>query len=163
MQLHLRSHQWEARVPDWIAAAIAGFVAGAVVMVMELLWSIVVLDISPWAAPHLVAAIVMGPSALESTAFSVSVVTVALLTHYVLGAIVGVILASIIAPFHFDSSILMIASIGAMFGLVLYIFNFYGMVHIFPWFAGMRNGVTLTSHLLFGITAAIMYRQLERY
>lgn len=162
MQLHLHTHQWEARLPDWTAAAVAGFVGGAVVMVMELFWSIVVLDISPWAASHLVAAMVMGPEVLSSTSFSLSVVSVALVIHYVLGSIFGTVLAAVVAPFHFDSSTALIMFIGALFGLLLYLFNFYGMVRFFPWFGEMRNAVTLLSHLLFGMTAALMYRQLER-
>ena len=36
MELRMHSHHYVARQPDWIAAAVAGFVAGAVVMVMEL-------------------------------------------------------------------------------------------------------------------------------
>ncbi|MES2104505.1 MAG: hypothetical protein V4634_10835 [Pseudomonadota bacterium] len=163
MELRMHSHHYVARTPDWTAAAVAGFVAGAVVMVMELFWSTVIINVSPWAASHLVAAILMGPDVLQSTTFSMGVVVMALAIHYVLGAVFGAILAAIIAPFHFDSSIRMSLLVGAVFGLLLYAFNFYGMVRFYPWFADMRNGVVLLSHLLFGMTAAVMYRQLERF
>lgn len=163
MELHMRSHHWVARTPDWISAAVAGFVAGAAVMVLELFWSTIVLNISPWAASHLVAAIVMGPEVLQSADFSLGVVAVALVTHYVLGVIFGMILAAIIASFHFDSSVRMVLSVGALFGLLLYVINFYGMVRFFPWFIDMRNVVTMCSHLVFGMTAAGMYMQLNRH
>ena len=162
MELHLHSHHWVARSPDWTAAAVSGFVGGAVIMVMKLFWSTMVLDISPWAASHLVAAMLMGPDVLQSTAFSFSVVTVALLTHYVLGMLFGMALAAIIAPFHFDSSLGMVLLTGAAFGLVLYLLNFYGMIRLFPWFAEMRNWVTVLSQVLFGMSSALMYINLER-
>lgn len=163
MELRMHSHHYVARTPDWTAAAVSGFVAGAVVMVMELFWSTVIINVSPWAASHLVAAILMGPDVLQSTTFSMGVVIAALAIHYVLGAVFGAILAAIIAPFHLDSSIRMSLLTGAIFGLLLYAFNFYGMVSFYPWFAEMQNGVVMLSHILFGMTAAVMYRQLERY
>ncbi|MCU6434483.1 hypothetical protein LPB67_11945 [Undibacterium sp. Jales W-56] len=162
MELHMHSHHWESRAPDWSAAAVSGFAAGAAIMVVEFFWSTMILNISPWAASHLVAAILMGPDALQSTGYSFGVVFAALAIHYVLGVIFSVILASIIAPFHLDSSMGMVMLAGAVFGLALYLVNFYGMIRFFPWFADMRNLVTLASHILFGITAAGMYRYLER-
>lgn len=163
MELHIDTHQWVARTPDWASAAVSGFVAGATVMVLELFWSSVVLNISPWAASHLVAAIVMGPDVLQGTGFSLGIVTVALITHYVLGMLFGVILAAIIASFHFDSSTRMVLLVGALFGLLLYLINFYVMVRFFPWFADIRNAMTMFSHLVFGMTAAGMYMQLDRH
>lgn len=161
MELHMHSHRWEHRVPAWPAAAVSGFVAGAVLMVLELIWSVLVIGADPWGITHKIAAIVMGPAALQSADFSVGVVTVALATHYVLGIAFGVILAAIIAPFHFDSSPGMVLLTGAVFGLVLYLLNFYGMVRFFSWFADMRGWTTLATHLIFGMTAAIMYWKLE--
>lgn len=162
MQLHMHSHHWEHRLPDWPAAAVSGFVAGAVLMVLELLWTTNVIGSSSWSTSHMIAAIVMGRDVLQSIDFNFTVVTVALVTHYVLGIVFGMILSAIIAPFHFDSSVGMVLLIGTVFGLGLYLFNFYGMVRLFPWFADMRGWATLVAHLIFGITTAGMYWQLER-
>jgi hypothetical protein len=162
MELHMHSHHMEHRLPDWPAAAVSGFAAGAVVMVLELLWSSIFTDTSPWATSHMIAAIVMGPDTLQSTTFSVGIVAVALATHYVLGIVLALILAAIIAPFHFDSSIGMVLLTGAVFGLVVYLFNFYGMVRFFSWFADMRGWATFAAHLVFGMSAAIIYWKLER-
>lgn len=162
MELHMHSHHWEARVPDWTVAVVAGFVAGAVVMVLELLWAFVAQDVGPWGITHKVAAIVMGPDSVQSSEFSAGVVATALATHYVLGIVFGLILALIIAPFHFDSSAGMVLTVGAVFGLALYILNFYGMVRFFPWFADMRGWVTLLTHLIFGMVAAFTYFTMER-
>ena len=162
MEHHMHSHHWEARVPDWTVAAISGFVAGAVVMVLELLWASLAVGISPWGITHKVAAIAMGSGSLQSAEFSLGVVATALGTHYVLGIVFGVILAAIIAPFHFDSSAGMVLTVGALFGLALYLLNFYGMVRLFPWFADMRGWATLATHLIFGMVAAFMYFKMER-
>lgn len=162
MELHMHSHHWERRLPDWPAAAVSGFAAGAVVMVLELLWSTLIMDASPWTTSRMIAAIVLGPDTMQATGFSVGVVALALATHYVLGIVFGLVLASIIAPFHFDSSIGMVLLTGAVFGLAIYLFNFFGMVRFFSWFAEMRGLATLVTHLIFGMSAAILYWKLER-
>lgn len=160
MELHMHSHRWERRSPDWTAAAVSGFVAGAVLMVLDLLWSALT-GVSPWITSHRIAAIMMGPEALQSTAFDVWVVAAALLTHYVLGIVFGMVMAAVIAPFHFDSSVGMVLLVGAVFGFALYLLNFYGMVAVFPWFAEMRGWATLVAHLIFGMVTAYMYLKLE--
>jgi hypothetical protein len=99
---------------------------------------------------------------MQSSTFSVGVVAVALATHYVLGIVLGLILAAIVAPFHFDSSIGMILLTGAVFGLAVYLFNFYGMARFFTWFNDMRGWATMVAHLIFGMSAAIIYWKLER-
>lgn len=162
MDLHLPSHHWEHRLPDWPAAAVSGFVAGAALMVLDLLWSALVSGESPWRTSHLIAAIVLGQDTLASSAFGFSVVTVALVTHYALGVVFGLALAFIIAGFHWDTSPGMTALVGAVFGLALYVLNFHAMTQIFPWFTELRGWPTLAAHLLFGIVAALMYRQLNR-
>lgn len=156
------THHWERRLPDWPMAALSGFVAGAVLMVLELLWATAVSGVDPWNTPHMVAALIMGPGVLQSGGFSLSVAIAALVTHYVLGIAFGMVLAGIIAPFHLDSSAGMVFLSGAIFGLVLYLFNFYGMERIFPWFADMRGWATLVGHLIFGMVAASVYWKLER-
>jgi len=40
---------------------------------------------------------------------------------------------------------------GAGYGLGIYIVNLYGLTLLFPWFSVARGGVTLATHLLFGL------------
>jgi hypothetical protein len=162
MDLHLPSHHWEHRLPDWPAAAVSGFVAGAALMVLDLLWSALISGQSPWRSSHLIAAIVLGPDAVASSGFALGVVAAALATHYALGIVFGLALAFIIAGFHWDSSPGVVSLIGAAFGLALYVLNFHAMTQIFPWFAELRGWPTLTAHLLFGIAAALLYRRFNR-
>lgn len=162
MELHMHAHHWQHRLPDWPMAVASGFVAGAVVMVLELLWSTGFGEAGPWNTAHRVAALIMGPGVLQSAGFSMTVVVAALVTHYVLGIAFGMILAAIMAPFSLDSSAGMALLAGAVFGLVIYLFNFYGMERVFPWFAEMRGWATLVAHLIFGMVAAAVYWKLER-
>jgi hypothetical protein len=167
MELHLRSHHLEHRRPDWVAAAASGFVAGAILMVLELFWSAIVQDGNPWVTSHKIAAIVLGddvlqPADFRPADFSVGIVGVALIIHYVLGIAFGLVLAAIIAPFRFDSSIGMALVVGAVFGLILYLINFYALTSVFPWFADMRGWETLIANLIFGMAVALLYIKLER-
>lgn len=162
MELHMHSHRLQARAPDWPAAAVAGFLAGAILMVLELLWSATVHADSPWSITHRIAAIVLGPDALRSSDFSVAVIAAALGTHYVLGILFGLVLAAVIAPFRFDSSAGMVLLTGALFSGLIYLFDFYVMVQAFPWFAVLRGWPTFVGHLLFGMSAAVIYWKLER-
>ena len=161
MKLDLNSYQGQ-RLPDWAAAATAGFAAGAVLMVLELFWSALVSGNSPWAVSHMIAAIVIGPTTLQSADFAFEVIAIALVAHYVLGVIFGLVLAVLIAAFRLDSSAAMVAVAGAVFGLALYLLNFYGMSHFFAWLVDWRSLQALVTHLIFGMTAALFYRKLNR-
>lgn len=162
MELHMHTHRWVQRSPDWRVAAVAGFAAGAVLMVLELLWSTIIMGSSPWETSHMVAAIVMGQDALQSTDFNLMIVAVALITHYVLGIAFALILSAMLVSFRFDSSIGMVLLSGAVFGVVMYLFNFYGMVRFFSWFAEMRGWATVVAHVIFGMLVAAMYWKLEQ-
>ncbi|MEW6703983.1 MAG: hypothetical protein AB1430_03940 [Pseudomonadota bacterium] len=163
MELQLHRHDWRRRWPDWTVAAAAGFVAGAVLMVLELLWATTVSGESPWQLLRMVAAIAMGPQTLEAGTFSVGVAAVALLTHYLLGVVFALVLAVVIAGFSYDTSATMIHTLGALFGFGLYLFNFHGMSQFFPWMADLRGWSTLIAHLVFGMTAAFLYWKFDRH
>ena len=47
---------------------------------------------------------------------------------------------------------------GAVFGLLLYVVNFYGFTAIFPWFAMAQNWVSIFSHIMFGVIAGWAYK-----
>jgi len=163
MELNIQSHHWQRRASRACAVAVAGLAGGALVIVLEFFWSTMVLDESPWQPTHKIAAMVMGRSALEQmSVFSFSIVGTALVLHYVLGAIMGMMLAAIIAPFRFDSSVGMEAVIGLAFGIVAYVWNFHVMTAVFPWFVSERGSGPLLANLLFGVVTAVVYGMLER-
>jgi hypothetical protein len=164
--MELRQHliQWERSRPDWVVAAVAGFAAGAVLMVLDLLWSAFVDPSGPWRTSHMIAPIVTGADAARapSYGFSVGVVAIALAVHYVLGIVFGLILAAIMTPLHLDSTLEKAIGTGAVFGIVLYLVNFYGLVSLFPWLVELRGWPTTGAHLVFGVVAALLYAKLGR-
>jgi len=166
MELRLRLHHWEGRSPNLMAAAVAGFAAGAVLMVLELVWAAVYQSDAVWRIPQLVAALTLGPyTALQGPAhvFDPTIVAVALLTHYALGIGFGIVLGAVIAGYHYDNDDgggLSLPVIGAVFGALLYVVNFFGLTEAWPWFAEMRAWGTFAAHLVFGITAAVLYGKL---
>lgn len=162
MDLNLRSYP-EQHLPDWPAAATAGFASGAVLMVLEMFWSALVSASSPWLASHMVAAIVLGPQTLQSPDFNLDVVAVALAAHYFLGIVFGLLLAAIMAPLRLDSSVALTCLAGVVFGAALYLVNFYAMTRFFPWFIDWRGNAALLAHLIFGVTAALLYSEMNRY
>ncbi|VVE21197.1 membrane protein [Pandoraea aquatica] len=165
MELHLSSHRYTHRSPDWAAAAVAGFVACAFFSAVEMLMVLLVSGQSPWVPPRMVAAIVLGPGILSQPAtFDVSIVAMALMVHAAIGVVLGVVLGAIIAPFRLDSDVVTVSIAGGVFGLVVYVVNFYVMTQMFPWFTESRGWTMLAGHIIFGAFAGYMYwvlRQME--
>jgi len=163
MELRMRSRRFIAGRPDWMAGAISGFVAGAIMMVLEMVWAATELGGNPWITTHKIAAIVMGESALRSMAeFNVGIVAVALVIHYLLGIFTGIVVAAIITGLRLDDNLSMVLLVGAVLGVVIYLANFYVMVNYFPWFADLRGSATMLAHMIFGMAAAAMYWRLGR-
>ncbi len=105
MELHMHSHHFARRTPDWRVAAIAGFAAGVIFLLLEVAATLI-LGGSPWAPLRMTAAIVMGHSAASSVAaFDLGITLVALVVHFALSVLFSLILAVIMASFSFDSSV----------------------------------------------------------
>jgi hypothetical protein len=162
MDLPLTTLRWERRSPNWLVAAVSGFAAGAVLMVLDLIWSSIVDPGGPWRTSHMIAPIILGTDAARTTFnFEFHVVAIALAVHYMLGIAFGLILAAVMAPLHLDAAVRRALPAGAAFGLLLYFFNFFVMAQWFPWLADLRGWPTIGAHLVFGMVAAWLYWRLE--
>ncbi len=143
----------------WKAAIWAGLISGVAFVMLEMMLVPLFLGGSPWAPPRMIAAMVMGKGVLPPPAtFDIGVLMAAMAVHFPLSVVFTLILAWIIARFDRGVAVL----IGAVFGLILYVVNFYGFTAIFPWFAMARNGVTIFTHIMFGMIAALAYKQLAK-
>lgn len=146
---------------DWKAALWAGLIGGAVFMMLEMLMVAVFLGKSPWGPPHMIAAIALGKGVLPMPGgppptFDGGVLLAAMAVHFILSIIFAFILAWVLKGRPYGTSLL----IGVVFGLVLYLVDFYLLTGIFPWFAMARNWVTIFSHLAFGLVTAMTYKSL---
>ena len=147
---------------DIRAAVYAGVAAGILSTIVQIaLWS-VFSDALPailFRDARLAAAIVMGRGVLTPSAtFGWQVMLVATLVHFTLSIIYGLILCWLISRLTALSSTI----VGAAFGLILYAANMYGFTVVFPWFEAARDWITLASHLVFGVVAALVYKALSR-
>ncbi len=161
LRMKLHSHRFIPRNADWTVAAIAGFGAGGILMLLELAFS-AAMDLDPWRMPRLIAAMILGDPVLQVGGYSLSVLASALAVHYLLGTFFGLVLCALIAPFQLDSSHGMVLLAGAVFGVALYLFNFYVIATVLPWFIEARGWTTLLGHVVFGMATALIYRLLER-
>ncbi|AUT76549.1 hypothetical protein [Paraburkholderia hospita] len=157
----MHSHHFASRMPDWRAAAISGCIAGLVFLLLEL-FTMSILGQSPWGAPRIIVAIALSRDVLSLPAtFGFGIIFVGLIVHFVLSVIFVLVLAVIIAPFSLDSSMGLASLAGAVFGVALYLVNFYGMSHLFPWLPDARSWASFVSHIVFGLVAADTYLWLE--
>ncbi len=141
--------------PNWKAAVFAGLVAAIVSLIVEtpLVW--LIHGESPWPAARMAAAMVLGPTVLSPQArFDLGVVLVATLIHLALSVVYGVLLA----PSLTRAGRIGAGVIGAFFGLVLYLANLHVLAPLwFPWFAPLRTGLTVFSHVVFGAALGVSY------
>jgi hypothetical protein len=161
--LGLRSRHWVA--VDWLAAAIAGFAAGAVLMVLDLTWSAFFNLEGPWRTSHMIAPIFFGSATAPPAnyPFSMGVVTVALAVHYVLGIVFGLAMAWLLVQLDLDTTATRAGVAGAIMGLTLYLVNFELLwVRVFPWLHGLSGADTMAAHAVFGTVAGLLYWKLKR-
>lgn len=161
--LGLRHSHW--REMDWLAAAVSGFAAGAVLMVLDLLWSTIFNPEGPWRTSHMIAPIFSGAvDSLQAAdyRFSFGVVSIALFTHYALGIVFGLVLATLLAQLRLDTDPLKALAAGAVMGCLLYLINFGLLTAFFPWLAQLRGVATMAAHVVFGCVAAVLYWRLKR-
>lgn len=140
------------------AGALAGLIAGAVFIMMEM--GLVALSGgSPWAPPRMIAAIVLGEGVLPPPAsFDMVVLLAAMAVHFMLSIVIGIGFAFIAKRFGW----VMAMVVGALVGVALYVINFYGMTAIFPWFAMARNMISIVSHIAFGMVLGLSYKALTK-
>ena len=143
------------------AATWSGLIAGVVFMMMEMIL-VAVTGGSPWGPPRMMAAMVMGETVLPPPAsFDLVVFMVAMIVHFVLSVILAFPLAWAISRWQLSFGTAL--ALGAAFGLLIYLVNFYPVTAIlFPWFAMARNWITISSHIVFGLVLAWAYLALAR-
>lgn len=140
------------------AALWAAIVAGAVFMMLEMIMVPVFMGGSPWGPPRMIAAIGIGKGVLPPPAtFDVGIMMVAMLIHFGL----SFILAFLFAFMARGRTIGMVTMMGAIFGLVLYLVNFYGMTEVFPWFVMARGWIGIFAHIMYGTVLGLVYASIS--
>lgn len=105
---------------------------------------------------RLTAALVLGHGVLPPPAtFDIEVMLAATAIHFLL----SIFYAAVLLPVRRSGPVVSYLA-GAGFGIVLYFVNMHGFTAIFPWFAEARGGITLATHVVFGVTVSMSYQYL---
>lgn len=147
----------------WWAGAFAGIIAGVAFVMLEMALVRMVHGESPWGPPRMMAAMVLGKGVLPEPGihapFSMSIIAVAMMVHMMLSIALGLIGAWLIHRFDWGQAL----AIGAVFGLAIYVVNFYLIAPAaFPWFGTARNATSAFSHAMFGAVLGLAYVWLRR-
>jgi hypothetical protein len=143
---------------DWSAAGWAGMFGGAAYLYVQMCLGPAVLGYSPWAPMRRIAAVVFGPSVLEPESFDPVLFLVAVSFNFILSMLYARLLAFTWARVPERKAVAM----GAGFGALIYAVNFYGAAGVLPWFALERGWMTFAANVAFGLSAAFVYKTLER-
>jgi len=101
----------------------------------------------------------LGPNSLAPVdAPQIGVVAVGVLVHMTLSLFYSLLLAFII---HRWGLVVGIVG-GALFGVAIYVINYYTFTYLFPWFFPLRSWLVLATHVTFGALAGGIYEALER-
>ena len=153
-----------ARVPErkritrWGKGAIAGLIAGALFITVEMFLMEAFGRGNMWDPLRLSASITLGDRAVAtSTPFTFDILFVGMLMHFVLSIWYAVVLGMLIRKLKPVTAML----VGAGFGLLMYLFHFYALTAFYPWVANWRNWIVIVTHLLFGMSAAWVYSHLH--
>jgi len=161
LQVHGRSQaHGQLYAPfSWPAALWASLIAGIVFAVLELGANWALRGIAPSVLLRMTGALVLGPGTLSPpSGLDASVVLAATLVHLALSIVYGTFLALLLPRVDLAPGIV----IGGLYGLALYYVNFYGFNIFSPWFAGMRDWVSIASHFAFGAVLACAYNAINR-
>lgn len=136
---------------DPMMVLVAGLSAGVLATLVQLvLWWLAEIPLGEtlFRDARLTAALLMGPEVLPPPATAEwDILLVATLIHFSLSVAYALIPASLVG--HWQTREALLA--GAVYGLLIYMVNLYGLTMFFPWFAVSRDWVTLVVHLIFGL------------
>jgi uncharacterized membrane protein YagU involved in acid resistance len=150
-------------VTDWSAAAWAGIIAGAVFMMLEMGMVWMLMGESPWAPPHMIAAMALGKDVLPPPGtyapFDMKILVTAMMIHFPLSVVYGLVIGWLVHRFDWIGGL----AIGVLFGVAIYIVNFYLIAPMmFPWFQMAQNWISAFSHAMFGAVAGGAYIGLRK-
>ena len=146
-------------VMDWKAAVLAGLIAGAVFLVVLLIAYPLATGGTPWTIFRFIGAMVLGEAVLPPpTSFDAGIVITAVIVHFTLAVLYTLVLAFIVHRWRLLVSVIG----GALFGLALYLINFFTFTFFFAWFYPARAWPFSLVHILFGAVAGGIYELLEK-
>ncbi|MBA3756346.1 MAG: sodium:proline symporter [Nitrosomonas sp.] len=146
----------------WLPAFYAGIAAGILSTLVQIFLWWVIGDELPsilYRDARFAAAIILGEGVLPPpVTLEWYVMFIATLIHFGLSIAYAIIFSWFIHCTGIKNSLIA----GGVYGLGLFLINMYGFVMIFPWFVETRDWITVTAHVVFGISVAGVYKVLSR-
>lgn len=114
---------------------------------------------SPWEPVRMSAGILLGPEALSPVSpMDLGLFLTGLLVHFGLSVAYALAITAIVWRMPRTKAI----AVGVSLGLFIYILNFYFLIALFPWFAEVRNIISLALHLAFGGLVGYLFKYRAR-
>lgn len=147
----------------WLAIFYAGIAGGVFSTIAQILLWWTFWDALPsilYRDARFAAAIILGQGILPPPeTLDWQVMLIATWIHFGLSIIYAIVLSFLIHSPNIRNSLI----VGGLYGLGLFIINMYGFVIIFPWFVETRDWITIAAHLIFGVSAAGVYKVLSKW
>lgn len=150
--------QWS--LPDVIGlgGGVAGFLAGAVMVLLSpiLSW---INGVTMWEPPRLIAATVLGASAINETGFALVPVLAGLLIHMLTSVVLGVIFGLVSNRLlHLTTDFGLPVYVGLVYGmLIFFVAYFLILPAINPMLADSPMGPLIAQNVVFGMCLGIFY------
>lgn len=138
----------------WYSITWAAAVAGSLFLILIIALPAIFEGGAMLGPPRMIGALMVGQDPSNVTT---GIIVSGVIVHYILSFVFTFILSLLVYRMERYKAV----AVGAVFGLGLFLFNFYLMAFAFPWFAEFRNATTLITHLVFGITAAWVFKALK--
>lgn len=146
----------------WLPAFYAGIAAGIFSTIAQIFLWWLFGDALPsilYRDARFAAAIILGEGVLPPpVTLDWHVMFIATLIHFGLSIAYAIILSWLIHCIDIKNSLIA----GGLYGLVLFLINMYGFVMIFPWFVDTRDWITVTAHVVYGVSVAGVYKVLSQ-
>jgi len=149
--------------PDFAAGVFAGVVGGLALSVLFTASSTLLMGADVWAPPKMAFSLIAGPDVVRS-GFELTPVLGGLVVHFGLSILFGVLFAALSVGLPLGP-----ATLGAVYGFVLYTTNIVFVPSLFPRWAGhmfppnaLMHAVSVVEHVVFGIVVGWCYRASRR-
>ena len=143
---------------DLRSVLLSGFFAGFISLLLAMLIGSAASPAGVSSLVRMEAAMLLGPVSLEGNSLSTLALTTGLGVHF--GA--SLLFATLIDRVVGVGLPLPPAATGGVCAVVLYLFNFYALIALFPWFAAGRGLAMVAVHVAFGVVAGATFQALHR-
>jgi hypothetical protein len=146
-----------ARNITWRAILIAGIAAGTAHLLINVVFTPLVLNVDAMLVLRYFASLLLGDDILMNS--NPVLALAGIIVHY----LIALLLTGVIAFVVHRWGLLVGVVGGAVLGLAFYGINLYTMTLFFPWFFAINSSVLLVSHVVFGVVAGGVYELFDRY